>query len=41
MSEKYFYKVAEVEIIEIRTQDVIVTSPPLDNSGNIPDDTWS
>ena len=41
MREKVFYSPAEVEVIKISTGDVIVTSPPLDNSGNIPSDTWS
>ena len=41
MREKFIYTPAEMEVVEIKAYDVIATSSPLDNSGNIPSDTWS
>ena len=41
MREKFIYTPAEREVVEIKAYDVIATSSPLENSGNIPSDTWS
>lgn len=41
MKEKKNYKRAELEVVEIRIDDVISTSVALDNEGNLSDDLWS
>ena len=41
MREKLLYSPADIEVVEIKAYDVIATSSPLNNSGNISGDTWS
>ena len=41
MKEKKTYKQAELEVVEIKINDVIATSDALDSEGNLSGDLWS
>jgi len=41
MKEKNTYKRVELEVVQIKINDVITTSSALDGEGNLSDDVWS